>query len=174
MAVRFELEASQHVVGVDDIGFKAVAGENLGYAEHADGFPGSPTTKGGQILRWGDPGDAEDKTKVYLMKLDKTDDYAGINEYGTKLGEEALVRIRGIVKLAVGSVAIEPGMMTISELNGGENPGDVIPFVDPALSDTPLTAVSSLNQAIVGRAIDAGVVRAGATRALVRIILRGF
>lgn len=172
MATRLEFEANNHKLSDSNLMFQAFAGEDIGI--NAQTYPLAPIIKSGQILRWGNVGASEDPTKVYLMDLTHTGDYAGVAEEGAYLGDPINVRTGGRVKLAVGAVAVAAGNIVVSENTAAANPGDVIPKVDAALSDTPLSSNSHTDAMVVGRAHESGAVRAGATRSIIDVQLRGY
>jgi len=158
------------------------AGENIGIdpngAYTADMYPAAPERQPMNMLM--QSGDRE--VKNMILGTSTTDKqyarkYAGFSEAPAKNGEPISSRVAGQLYLPVGSVEVNAGDLVVPEFSNtaGNQAGDVIPFVDPASSDTPLTSQCHYASMIVGRAISGGAVRVDEDNfSLAIVVLRGF
>jgi len=164
MATRVGFAKDSNVRVDIPVTFKAVAGEDIGYPAAASDYPLAPVLKTGFVLFMNSTDGL-----VYLMDATagNVDKYIGISETAAKLGEEITVRVWGIVWLPVGSTLIAAGELVKADISAAL--GDVIPWV----GHTDLVAGDNVD-ALIGKALAAGAVRAAAVYELVPVLLRGF
>lgn len=111
------------------------AGENLWTELAAADYPKAPVRTGG-IPLYLNPADG----KVYKLTPAQYLNYIGILEKPTKIGQMAVVRRKGIIKLPIGSIAVSVGDLVQGETDGGGTDGDIVPMADRETLSIPISA----------------------------------
>jgi hypothetical protein len=158
-----------------------VAGEDIGipYGTYtAADYPKAPETQPFNMLYM----TANLTVKKMALGTSTTDKakaqkYAGFTETAVRNGENLACRVAGQLWIPIGSLEVTYGELVVPEFSNasGNVAGSIIPFVDPASSDGPLTAGCHYASMIVGRALKGGTARTSATVFnLALVVLRGY
>lgn len=159
-------------------GFKANAAIGFKAGYQAEDYPKAPEREPFKMLMMvGEQLVEEMALGSIATDMANAQKYAGFSETSAKITEPITCRVAGQVWIPCGVQSITYGNLVSPAFDptGANVAGDVIPFKDPATTDSPLTDACHHQTQLVGRAVTSATARVDATNfepALV--VLRGY